>query len=122
VHDKFEDEIFTECAQDWEEVVQRMANLNMTRFKAMSMDEQVETIEHSNQEALRVREDIRAMETTKEKRRGLILLEGAQRIIDQLQNDPHLVDMSRIPTDDPIESIGEPSVLEPIQLEEITGP
>jgi hypothetical protein len=38
-HDKFEDEIFTECAQDWDEVVQRMANPNMTRFKAMSMDE-----------------------------------------------------------------------------------
>jgi hypothetical protein len=41
-HDKFEDEIFTECAKDLEEVVQRMANLNMTRFKDMSMDEQVE--------------------------------------------------------------------------------
>jgi hypothetical protein len=52
-HDKFEDEIFTECAQDWEEVVKRMSNTNMTRFKAMSMEEQVETIEHSAQEALR---------------------------------------------------------------------
>ena len=38
-HDKFEDEIFTECAHDWDKVVQRMANPNMTRFKAMSMDE-----------------------------------------------------------------------------------
>jgi hypothetical protein len=38
-HEKFEDEIFIEYAQDWEEVGQRMANLNMTRFKAMSMDE-----------------------------------------------------------------------------------
>jgi hypothetical protein len=37
-HDKFEDEIFTECAQDWDEVLQRMANPNMTRFKSMSMD------------------------------------------------------------------------------------
>jgi hypothetical protein len=33
-----------------------MANLNMTRFKAMIMDEQVETIEKLSQEALRVRE------------------------------------------------------------------
>jgi hypothetical protein len=38
-HDKFGDIIFIECAQDWEEVVQRMDNPNMTRFKAMSMDE-----------------------------------------------------------------------------------
>jgi hypothetical protein len=45
VHDTFEDEIFTECTQDWEEVLQRKYNLNMTRFKDMSMDEQVETIE-----------------------------------------------------------------------------
>jgi hypothetical protein len=89
-HDKFEDEIFTECAQDWEEVVQRMANPNMTRFKAMSMDEQVETIEQSAQEALRAREEIRATETTEAQRRGFLLLEGAQRIIDQLQNDPDL--------------------------------
>jgi hypothetical protein len=29
--------------------------------------------------------------------------------------------MSRIPTDDPIESIREPSGLDPIQLEEIIG-
>jgi hypothetical protein len=36
-----------------------MVNPNMTRFKAMSMDEQVETIEQSAQEALRVREAIR---------------------------------------------------------------
>jgi hypothetical protein len=28
-----------ENTQDWDEVVQRMANPNMTRFKAMSMDE-----------------------------------------------------------------------------------
>jgi hypothetical protein len=44
-HDKFEDEVFTENAQDWDEVMQRMANLSMNKFKAMSMDEQVETIE-----------------------------------------------------------------------------
>lgn len=44
------------------------------------------------------------------------MLEGVQRIIDQLQDDPDLVEMSQIPTDDPIASRGEP-----IQLEEITG-
>jgi hypothetical protein len=37
-----------------------MSNPNMTRFKAMSMDEQEETIEQLAQEALRVQEEIRA--------------------------------------------------------------
>jgi hypothetical protein len=50
-----------------------MANPNMTRFKAMSMDEQVEKIEQSAQEALRSREEIRAVETTEVQRRGLFL-------------------------------------------------
>jgi hypothetical protein len=36
--------MFTEGAQDWEEVLQRKYNPNMMRFKAMTMDEQVETI------------------------------------------------------------------------------
>jgi hypothetical protein len=44
-HDKFEDEIFIECAQDWEEVVHRLTNPNMTRLKAMNMDEHVDIIE-----------------------------------------------------------------------------
>jgi hypothetical protein len=64
-HDKFEDEIFTECTQDWDKVVQRMVNPNMTRFKAMSMDEHVEIIEQSSQEVLRSKEEIKAAETTK---------------------------------------------------------
>jgi hypothetical protein len=80
----------------------------------------VETIEQLSQEALGVREEIRAAEITKAQRRGLLLLKGAQRIIDQLHNDPDLVEMSRILTDDPIERRGEPSGLEPIQLKKIT--
>jgi hypothetical protein len=64
IHDNFEDEIFTECTQDWDKVVQRMANPNITKFKAMSMDEQVETTKKLNQEALRAREEIKAVETT----------------------------------------------------------
>jgi hypothetical protein len=58
-----------------------MANLNMNRFKDMSMDGHMETIEQSAQEALRVREEIRASETTEAQRRGFLFLEGAQRII-----------------------------------------
>jgi hypothetical protein len=36
----------------------------MNRFRAMSMDEQVTTIEQSTQEALRAREEIRVAEAT----------------------------------------------------------
>jgi hypothetical protein len=63
-HDKFKDELFIENVQGWDEVVQRMDNLKMTRFKAMSMDEQATTIEKLAQEALSSREEIRVAETT----------------------------------------------------------
>jgi hypothetical protein len=76
-HNKFEDDVFTENAQDWDEVVQRMGNTNMTRFNAMSMDEHVETIEQSTQEDLRSREEIRVEKTTEAQRRGLVLKEEA---------------------------------------------
>jgi hypothetical protein len=98
-----------------------MDNPNMTKFKAMSMDVQVEIIEKSAQEVLRVREEIRAAKTREAQRRGLLLLEGAQRVIDQLQNYLDLIEMSRIPVDYPIKIRGEPSGLESIQLEEIIG-
>jgi hypothetical protein len=54
----------------------------MTNFKAMSMDEKVETIDKSTRGALRVREEMIATKTTKAQRRGFMLLEGAQRVID----------------------------------------
>jgi hypothetical protein len=54
-HDNFEDEIFTEGAQYWEEVLHRSDNPSMTRFKEMNMDEQVYTIEHTTQESIRKR-------------------------------------------------------------------
>jgi hypothetical protein len=63
-HDRFEDEVFTENAQDWDEVVARMVDPRMTRFKAMSLDEQVETLEQSTKESLRAREEMVAAETT----------------------------------------------------------
>jgi hypothetical protein len=43
-HDRFEDELFIEGAKDWEEVLHRRDNPNMTKFKAITMDEQAETI------------------------------------------------------------------------------
>jgi hypothetical protein len=64
-HDKFKDEVFTENALDWDEVVERMANPKMTRFTAMSVDEHVKTIEKSAQEALRAREEMIATEAEK---------------------------------------------------------
>jgi hypothetical protein len=56
-HDRFEDEIFTENAQDWDEVVERMANPKETKFKAMSLDEKETILEQSAQEILRAREE-----------------------------------------------------------------
>jgi hypothetical protein len=49
------------------------------------------------------------------------LLEGAHKIIDQLKNNPDMIEMISIPIDDPIKIRGEPIGLEPMQLEEITG-
>jgi hypothetical protein len=89
-HDSFEDEIFTEGTQDWEEVLHRRANPNMTKFKAMTMDEKVETIEQTNQESLRVREENRAVEATEARRRGILLLEEAERAMKILGEDPPL--------------------------------
>ena len=43
----------------------------------MSMDEHVEMIDNSTQEAFRAREEIRVLETTEAQRRGFLLLEGA---------------------------------------------
>lgn len=98
-----------------------MDNPSMNRFKAMSMDEQVETIEQSAQEALRAREEIREVEATEVQRRGLLLMEQEQRVIDQLQNDLDLLGMTRFTVDSPIEIRVGLSDLEPIQIEEIIG-
>jgi hypothetical protein len=54
---------------------------NMTRFKDMSMYEQVIKIEQTNQESLRVKEENRAEEATKAQWRAMMLLEEAQRVI-----------------------------------------
>jgi len=42
-------------------VLHRRDNPNMTRFKVMTMDEQVETIEETAQESLRVREEYKVV-------------------------------------------------------------
>jgi hypothetical protein len=115
-----------------------MVDPKMTMFKAMSLDEQVETIKQSAQEALRAREEIRVTEETKFSlvtlvqnkgfyltpegpSRGLLLIEKAQRVIDQLENDLDLVEMTRVPVDNPVERRIGPSGPVPIQIEDITG-
>jgi hypothetical protein len=57
----------------------------------MSMDEKFKMIEETNQEALRVREEKKEAEATKAQRRGMMLLEEAQRVIQQLENDHKLL-------------------------------
>jgi hypothetical protein len=121
-HDKFEDKIFTEGAQDWEEVLQRKDNPNMTRFKSMKMDEQVETIEQTAQESLRVREENRAVEATEAQRRGMLLLEEAQRVIQRLENDPQLLEPIRVTPTDTINLREELNGSESTPLEETAHP
>jgi hypothetical protein len=61
-HDQFKDEIFTENAQDWDEVASRRVDPRMTRFKAMSLEEQATSLEQTTQEILRAQEGTVASE------------------------------------------------------------
>jgi len=51
--DNFEDEVYIENAQDWDEVLQRRANLDLTQFRSMSMDEHFEFINKTTKEFIR---------------------------------------------------------------------
>jgi hypothetical protein len=53
--------------------------------------------------------------------RGFFMIEQAHRVIDQLQDDPDLVGMTRSPTDDPDESRVGPSSPEIKEIDEIEG-
>jgi hypothetical protein len=146
-HDKFEDEVFTENAQDWDEVVARMVDPKMTRFKAMSLDEQETILEQSAQEALRAREEMIGAEAAEAPQvaaetteiplvapiqeinfpRGSGCMgervthdEQVQWIMDQMQDNPDLIRMTMLPTDNPDESQIGPSGPELIDLDEIT--
>jgi hypothetical protein len=66
-HDRFEDEIFTENAQDWDEVVARMVDPRITKFKAMSWEEKATSLDERAQRAeeiLRTREERVTFEST----------------------------------------------------------
>jgi hypothetical protein len=114
----------------------------------MSLDEQETILEQSAQGALRAREEMIAVEVAEAPQvaaetteipqvtpvqdrsspeaqdtweRGLLMLEHAQWIIDQLQDDPDIINMARLPEDNPDESQTGPSGPEFIDLDEITG-
>jgi hypothetical protein len=55
-----------------------MDDLKMTRFKAMTMDEQEEKIEQSSQKALKSREEIKVVEATEVQNKGLSMTSEAQ--------------------------------------------
>jgi hypothetical protein len=126
-----------ENAQYWDEIVARMVDPRMTKFKAMSLDEQATTLEQSTQGTLRAREEMIATETTKilqavpiqgrgfpmaldARERGFFMLEKAQQMIDQLQDDPDIVETMGSLTDNPGVSQAGPSNPEFIYLDEIT--
>jgi hypothetical protein len=137
-HDKFEDEVFTENAQDWDKVVSRMVNPKMIKFKAMSLGEQVMTIEKSSQEALRAREEMIVAEAAEVplaslvKDRGLpmtqdawtremLMIKQVQQIIDQWQDDLDLTRIIGSPTNNPNEIQTSPSGPKLIDIYEFVG-
>jgi len=65
-HDRFKDEIFTENSQEWNEVATRRDDPRVTRFKAMSWEEQEMSLEQTSQETLRSREGATTSESGKE--------------------------------------------------------
>jgi hypothetical protein len=96
--------------------VARMVDPKMTRFKAMSLDEHTTILEQSAQVYLRAREEMIVIEVVEIPRvtsvqyksppeaqdaweRGSLMLEYAQQIINQLQDDPDIINIPRLPTD-----------------------
>jgi hypothetical protein len=120
-HDQFEDEIFTENAQDWDEVVARKVDPRGTRFKAMNYEEQATYLEQAVQEIGRhpagavayeleegisdPQEDIEAAGAHQEsptqirdlpedqttQERGALLYQQTQLLMKQMQDDPYLI-------------------------------
>jgi hypothetical protein len=115
-----------------------MVDPKETRFKAMSWDEQATVLEQSAQEALRAREERIASEAAEAPliaqaqgrdihlvqdawERGLLMLEWAQQVFDQLQADPDLSEMTGSPVDNPERIQVGTSGPEFIDVDEIVG-
>jgi hypothetical protein len=124
-HDWFEDEIFTENTQDSDEVVARIADPKINKFKAMSWEEQVTSLDERAQREkliIRTREErvtFKSIETMESplgapvknwiffetpcaRERGTLFLQHAQQIVDLVSNDLAL--LLSIPTSNPEES------------------
>jgi hypothetical protein len=116
----------------------RMVDPKETRFKAMSWEEQETTLEQSAQEVLRAREERIASEVVEApliapvqgkdihlaqdaRERGLLMLEWAHWVIDQLQDDPNLSETIGSPVDNPERSQVGTSGPEFIDVDEILG-
>jgi hypothetical protein len=94
-HDNFEDEVFTENAQDWDEVIARMVDTKMTKFKEMSLDEQAIILEQSTQGALRSREEIIAVK-----------VEEAPQVVAKVAEAPQVAaEIAKIPRATPVQDI-----------------
>jgi hypothetical protein len=107
-----------ENSQDWNEIVARMDDPRMTKFKAMSLHEQMTTLKKSAQGALKSREEMIVTETTEISQavlvqgrgfpmaldvweRGFLMLEQAQQMIDRFQDDLDIAETPGSLTDNP---------------------
>jgi hypothetical protein len=87
-HDTFEDEIFTENSLDWEEVLQRKEKPDLTHFKAMSGDEQLEWLEQNKSCCTRHKMRIQSKQQGELKHKGS--WKKAERMFQEHEKNPTL--------------------------------
>jgi hypothetical protein len=80
-HDRFEDEIFTKNAQEWDKVLQRRVNPDMAWFRDMSMDEQVELIEKTGEATIRAHTNRERKDQVERRTEGERLIAEDERLI-----------------------------------------
>jgi hypothetical protein len=117
-------------AQDWNEVVARMADPKATRFKALSWDEQASVLEQTVQETIKTREEMTSVEVVglpkgvtgaveiaqvapildtdlfkvqNVQGMGGLMYQQAQWLMKQMQDNPELIVVPKCPTESPEE-------------------
>jgi hypothetical protein len=73
--------------------VARMVDPRMNRFRAMSLDEQVETLEQLSQESLRAREEMRSVEVVEAPHEFIETVEVPQALSVQGRGFPMALDV-----------------------------